>query len=61
MLYLFRRVCNSAHHHFQFSDVAVQGSHFPRGFESIEKVFNCKIAFEDLEKVMNSVKMYINN
>jgi len=34
-------------------------SGFPRGIESIEKVLNFKIGFQDLEKVWNLVKMYI--
>jgi len=32
---------------------------FPRGIASIEKVFNFKIGFQDLEKVLNFAKMYI--
>jgi len=32
---------------------------FPRGIESIEKVFNFKIGYQDLEKVLNLAKMYI--
>ena len=34
-------------------------SGFPRGIESIEKVLNCEIGFQDLEKVLNLAKMYI--
>jgi len=34
-------------------------SGFPRGIESIEKVFNCKIGFQYLEKVSNLAKMYM--
>jgi len=33
-------------------------SGFPRGMESIEKVLNFKIGFQDL-KVLNLAKMYI--
>jgi len=32
---------------------------FPLGIESIEKVLNCKISFQDLEKVLNLAKMYM--
>jgi len=32
---------------------------FPRGIESIKKVLNFKIGFQDLEKVFNFTKMYI--
>jgi len=31
---------------------------FPRGIESIEKVLNFKIGFQDLEKVLSLAKMY---
>jgi len=34
-----------------------ESSGFPRGIESIEKVLNFKIGFQDLEKVLNLVKM----
>jgi len=30
---------------------------FPHGIESIEKVLNFKISFQDLEKVLNLAKM----
>jgi len=36
-------------------------SGFPGGIESIEKVLNCEIGFEDLEKVLNLAKVYIKN
>jgi len=32
---------------------------FLRGIESIEKVLNFKIGFQDLKKVLNLAKMYI--
>jgi len=32
---------------------------FPRGIESIKKVLNFKIGFQDIEKVSNLAKMYI--
>jgi len=32
---------------------------FPRGIESLEKVFNFKIVFQNLEKVLNLAKIYI--
>jgi len=32
---------------------------FPRSIESIEKVLNFKIGFQDLEKVLNLAKIYI--
>jgi len=32
---------------------------FPRGIESIEKVLNFEISFQDLEKVLNLAKMHI--
>jgi len=32
---------------------------FPRSIESIERVLNFKIVFQDLEKVLNLAKMYI--
>jgi len=32
---------------------------FPRGIKSIEKVLNCEIGFQDLEKVLNLAKMYV--
>jgi len=34
-------------------------SGFPRSVESIEKVLNFKISFQDLEKVLNLAKTYI--
>jgi len=34
-------------------------SGFPRGIESIEKVLNFEISFQDFEKVLNLAKMYI--
>ena len=42
---------------FQLSGVLLPG--FPRGIESIEKVLNFKIGFQDLEKVLNLAKMCI--
>ena len=35
---------------------AMEPAGFPRGIESIEKVFNFKIHFQDLEKVLNLAK-----
>jgi len=32
---------------------------YPRGIESIEKVLNCEIGLQDLEKVLNLSKMYM--
>jgi len=32
---------------------------FPRGIESIEKVLNYEIGFQDFEKVLNLAKTYI--
>jgi len=32
---------------------------FPRGIKSIEKVLNCEIGFQDLEKVLNLAKMCV--
>jgi len=32
---------------------------FPRGIDSIEKVLNFEIGFQDLEKVLNLAKMFI--
>jgi len=37
----------------------LKGPWFPRGVESIEKVLNFKIGFQDFEKVLNLAKMYI--
>jgi len=34
---------------------------FPRGAEIIEKVLNFKTGFQDLEKVLNLAKMYIEH
>jgi len=31
----------------------------PQGMERIEKVLNCEIGFQDLEKVLNLAKIYI--
>jgi len=32
---------------------------FPRSVENVEKVLNCEIGFQDLEKVLNLGKMYV--
>ena len=34
-------------------------SGLPRRIENIEKVLNCEIGFQDLEKVLNLAKTYI--
>jgi len=45
---------NGCSRHVHIGDVG-----FPRGIESIEKILNLKIVFQDLEKVLNFPKMYI--
>jgi len=43
------------------SDFHLFSTGFPRGIESIEKVLNFKISFQDLEKVLNLAKMPIRH
>jgi len=44
-----------------YETTAVIRTGFPRGIGSIEKVLNCEISFQDLEKVLSLSKMYIKN
>ena len=43
----------------KWNNLLVGKAGFPRGIESIEKVLNFEIGFQDLEKVLNLTKMYI--
>jgi len=55
-------LCESDHTFYYFwitGEIRFMQSGFPRGIESIEKVLNCEIGFQDLEKVLNLAKMYI--
>jgi len=41
--------------------VGADDTGFPHGIESIEKVLDCEISFQDREKVLNLAKMYIEH